>query len=93
MPTKSATATNAARATVDSGGRVPVGKERERDEGEKPRDVEVEPVRQHELEADQERTGEGCELKRRLARGKEGKGDRPDDEEPLEHPLHDAKIG
>ena len=45
-------------------GHVP--EQSERDEGEEPRDVEVEPVRQHELEADQERTGQRGKLQRRL---------------------------
>src|SRR5437588_5358756 len=53
--------------------------ERERDEREEPRDVEVEPVRQHELEAYEERSREGGELKGGLAAGEERGGDRADD--------------
>ena len=47
-----------------------------RGEGEEPRDVEVEPVRQDELEADQQRAGQRGELERRLPPREEGGRDR-----------------
>src|SRR5947207_1043483 len=66
--------------------------ERERDEREEPRDVEVEPMRQHELEAYEERSREGGELKGRLATGEERSGDRADDEHRLEPLLHAMEV-
>src|SRR5919201_2087235 len=59
-------------------------KHREGDEGEEPRDVEVEPVRQHELEADHERSRERRELERVLRPRDEEDGDRGGDDGPLE---------
>src|SRR5918999_5585067 len=47
------------------------GKHCEGDEGEEPRDVEVEPVRQHELEADEQGARERGELERCLGAGEE----------------------
>src|SRR5580765_1842557 len=64
----------------------------ERDEGEEPGDVEVEPVRQNELEADQKRAGQGPKLQRRFDPGEECRGDCTDDEKTFEHPLDDVEV-
>src|SRR5688500_900543 len=56
----------------------------EGDEGEEPGDVEVEPVREHELEPDQDRAGQGRELERRLVPGEEREGERAGHDQHLE---------
>src|SRR5512132_1950290 len=58
------------------------GQHDERDEGEEPRYVEVEPVRQGQLEADQDGGGERGELERSLAPRHEVASDRAYDEKP-----------
>src|SRR3954452_17133939 len=72
------------------GGRREHGEGREREE---PRQVEVEPVRQHELEAEQQRGGQGGELQRRLATWDEVDGDCADQQRPLEHALEQLQVG
>src|SRR5262245_60092593 len=69
------------------------GQHDEGDEREEPRDVEVEPVRQRELEADQHGGGERGELERRLAARDEVAGDRPRDEERDRDLLERAEVG
>src|SRR5215213_11196088 len=69
------------------------GQQRQRREREEPRDVEVEPVRQDELGADEERTGEGGELQRRLPPGHDGERERERDEAQLQHALRKAEVG
>src|SRR5262245_42434524 len=64
----------------------------ENDEREEPRDVEVEPVGQRQLKADQHRGGQGGELERRLAAGDEVARDRPHDEEDDRDLLERAEI-
>ena len=49
-------------------------------------------MREHELEADQERTGERSELKRRLPGREERRSDRADDKNPFQHPLDDVEV-
>src|SRR5207342_1785800 len=61
--------------------------ERERDEGEEPRDGEVEPVGEDELEAYEERTRERRELHDVPRSRHEAEGDGRDEEEALEHGL------
>src|SRR5205085_2535730 len=65
----------------------------EREEREEPRQVEVEPVRQHELEADQERGGQRGELAGGLPARQEVRRDGRDREEHLEHALKDVEVG
>src|SRR6478609_5075824 len=65
----------------------------EGDEGEEPRDVEVEPVRQRELEADQDGRGQGGQLERRLAPRDEVAGDRARDEQRDRDLLKRAEVG
>src|SRR5687767_9690423 len=86
----------AASAAATSVNRRDAGTGREHgegDKGEEPRDVEVEPVRQHELEADQDGGGERGQLQDRLParheRNQQGSGD----DEHLEHLLDDVEIG
>src|ERR671931_533462 len=68
------------------------GEDREGDEGEEPRDVEVEPVRQHELEADHERSRQRCELERVLPPGDEEDRDRGGDDGPFEPGLDVMQV-
>src|SRR5438132_12262078 len=93
-PTNRATATSAAATTCPSAGRLRLRictttgcEEGERDEGEEPRAVEIEPVRQHELEADQQRGRESRELERRLAAREARERDRAQHEPPLQAVL------
>src|SRR5918995_1248278 len=65
----------------------------EGDEGEEPGQVEVEPVGQHKLEADQHRGGERGELQDRLLPRDEGDEQRAPDDEHLEHLLDDVQVG
>src|SRR5919197_2772380 len=58
--------------------------QRERDEREEPREVQVEPVRQHELEADQDGGGERGEPERRAAARHERERERTGDEQNLQ---------
>src|SRR6266511_452013 len=62
-------------------------------EGEEPRDVEVEPVREDELEAEEESGGQGRKLERRLAPRPEVDGERADQEQSFEHQLQDVQVG
>src|SRR5438067_1122808 len=64
----------------------------EREEREEPRKVEVEPVGQDELEADQKRGGERRELEWRLAPGQEVDRDRAHHEQAFEHTLEQVQI-
>src|SRR5215472_4637891 len=90
---KTATATKAASATSRSDRRLSsTGDDGDGDEGEEPGDVEVEPVRQHDLEPDQQRPGERGELERALPRGEERRGDGAEHEQPLEHPLYQVEV-
>src|SRR3954451_14225686 len=80
---------------ADGGGQR-LGGRREHGEGgerEEPRQVEVEPVRQHELEAEQQRCGERGELERRLAPRDEVDGDGADQQGALEHALQEVQVG
>src|SRR4051812_38191706 len=80
---------------ADGGGQR-LGGRREHGEGgerEEPRQVEVEPVRQHDLEAEQQRGGERGELERRLAPRDEVDGDRAEQQRHLEHPLQQVQVG
>src|SRR3954470_9201288 len=80
---------------ADVGGQR-LGDRREHGEGgerEEPRQVEVEPVRQHDLEAEQQRGGERGELERRLAARDEVDGDRSEQERDLEHALQQVQVG
>src|SRR5512133_2675195 len=72
------------------------GRRRERrvgDEGEEPRDVEIEPVCQHELEAEQQHAGQSSELKRRLALRKKGECEDGYDEQRLQEALNQLQVG
>src|SRR5262245_9507518 len=69
------------------------GQDDEGDEREEPRDVEVEPVGQGQLEADQDGRGEGRELERRLAPRDEVAGDRPHHEQQDRDLLERAEVG
>src|SRR5579864_1131923 len=85
-------ATKAAAPTRGSGRSFTRCEEREGCEREEPRDVEVEPVRQHDLEPEQEDGGERCELQRRLPSRDECEGDCSDDQRSLEDLLQPVKI-
>src|SRR5215218_4729892 len=89
---KSAAAAAAA-SSVNRRGAVTVGEEDEGGEGEEPGDVEVEPVRQHELEADQDRAGQGRQLQDRLPPRQESSCHRSRDDEHLEDLLHHRQVG
>ena len=82
-------------APAQSSARRAAGDQRdERDEGEEPRDVEVEPVRQHELEADEQRRGERGELERRLApRARRRAASAPTTSSTCEHALDEVQVG
>src|SRR6266550_5628083 len=71
----------------------PIRQQSKRDEGEEPWDVEPGPVREHELEADQERARQRRQLQRCLGARHERHGDGPDHEQPFEHALHEVEIG
>src|SRR5215217_4618794 len=64
-----------------------------RDEGEEPRDVEVEPVRQDELKADQQRGRERRELERAFAARPEVRADSRHKEQTLQQPLDKVQVG
>src|SRR6187551_3138906 len=64
----------------------------EGDKGEEPGDVEVEPVRQHDLEADQDGGCERGELQDRLPARQESDQHCSGDEEYLEHLLDDVEV-
>src|SRR6187551_3056172 len=83
--TRKSAAAAAAASSVNRRGAGTGRQEREGDEGEEPRDVEVEPVRQHELEADQHGGGERGELEDRLPPRHERNEQRAGDEKDLEH--------
>ena len=74
------------RACEHGGGR----EHRDRGEAEEPRDVRVEPVRQAELEAGEERGRERGELERRLVARHERDDESARDEQALQHVLDDA---
>src|SRR5262249_37758107 len=69
------------------------GQHDEGHEREEPRDVEVEPVGQGQLEAEQDGRGQGGELERRLAPRDEVARDRADDEERDRELLERAEVG
>src|SRR5688500_19840498 len=85
-------AATAAATSVNLRGGVTSVEQGEGDEGEEPRDVEVEPVRQHELEADQDRGRQRGQLEDRLPPRDEGDEERARDEEHLEHLLHGVQV-
>src|SRR5687768_16850532 len=91
-PRKSAAARTAARSVNLRCAITPV-EDGEGDEGEEPGEVEVEPVREHELEGDQDRAGERRELEDRLLPGDEGDEQGSRDDEHLEHLLDDVEVG
>src|SRR5205809_4631004 len=62
---------------------------RVRREREEPRDVEVEPVREHELEAEQQHARQRSQLQRGLRPGYERERHRGDDDQHLEHALEE----
>src|SRR2546423_4519066 len=66
--------------------------QRERHEREEPREVEVEPVREHELEADQHGGGERSHAERRATPRKPGQRHSSRDEQHLERALHEVEI-
>src|SRR5688572_14476036 len=87
--------TAAASAAATSVNRRDAGTGREDgegDEGEEPGDVEVEPVRQHELERDQDGGGERGELQDRLSPRHESDQHAPRDDEHLEHLLDGVEV-
>src|SRR6185503_1154013 len=74
------------------------GKERRReegegDEGEEPRDVEVEPVRQHDFEADEKRGRESCHLELVLHARDEEHRERAEEEQHLQAGLEMVEVG
>src|SRR6187399_1227607 len=83
----------AAASSVNLRGAITSVEQCEGDEGEEPWDVEVEPVRQYKLEADQDRGGERGELENRLLPRHERGQDRTGDDEHLHHLLDDVQIG
>src|SRR5215207_4969313 len=85
-------AATAAASSVNLRGRVTTVEHGEGDEGEEPRDVEIEPVRQHELEPDQDCGGEGGELQDRLPTGHEREEHRARGDEHLQDLLEDVEI-
>src|SRR5918995_6155743 len=90
--TKSATASAAATSVNrrDAG----TGREHgEGDEGEEPGDVEIEPMRQHELERDQDGGRECGELQDRLPARHKRDQQRPGDDEHLQHLLDRMQVG
>src|SRR3990170_1988306 len=64
----------------------------EADEGEEPGDIEVEPVRQHELERDQDGGGKRGELQDRLPPRHERDQHGARDDEHLEHLLDGMEV-
>src|SRR5688500_9674375 len=86
-------AATAAATSVNLRGGVTSVEQGEGDEGEEPRDVEVEPVREHELEADQDRTGERGDLKRRLRPREEVDGDSSEQDADLQSCLDGVEVG
>ena len=56
-------------------------------------EVEVEPVRQHELEADQHRARQRGHAERRAAAREPRERERADDEQHLQHALHEVQVG
>src|SRR4249919_2455973 len=89
---RNSTAAAAAASSVNLRGAVTSVEQCEGDEGEEPRDVEIEPVRQRELEADQERGGDRSQLQDRLTARHEGGQDRSGDDEHLQHLLDDVQV-
>src|SRR6185295_1327367 len=89
---KSAAAATAA-SSVNRRGLVTSVEHREGDEGEEPWDVEIEPVRQHDLEADQHRCSQRSELQDRLAPRDERHEQRAPDQQDLQHLLDEVKVG
>src|SRR3954451_14145641 len=69
------------------------GQQGEGGEGEEPRDVEIEPVRQHELEADQQRGRERGELQLVLHSRHEVEEERAEQKQHLERRLHVVEVG
>src|SRR3954451_8353564 len=65
---------------------------RVRDEGEEPRDVEIEPVCQHELKAEQQHAGQCGELQRRLSLRHVREREDGNDEQRLEEALQDVQV-
>src|SRR5215207_1830307 len=80
-------------SSVNRRGLVTPVEDREGDEGEEPWDVEIEPVRQHELESDQDGGGQRSELQDRLAPRQERDEHGACDQEHLQHLLDDMEVG
>src|SRR5688572_13324786 len=90
-PTNSRAAASVA-ALVNRVDAITSAQQGEGHEREEPRDVEIEPVREHELEADQHGRGEGRELKRRAPPRHERERERAHDDQHLEHLLHEVQV-
>src|SRR5918911_2521260 len=81
----SAIAANSVRSTSDGARVVAVTvEESDRYERDEPRDVQIEPVRQHELESRDQRSGQRGELQRRLAARDHGSGKRAEYDKSLD---------
>src|SRR5512132_3604541 len=89
---KSAAAATAA-SSVNRRGLVTSVEDREGDEGEELRDVEVEPVGPRELEADPDGRRECGELQDRLAPRDERDEQSAPDKAHLQHLLHEVEVG
>ena len=81
-----------ARAPARGRGLSPRQQQREQDEGQEPRDVEVRPVGERELEADEHGSAQRGELERALAQRdrRDDAGEREDAD--LEDHLHDVEV-
>src|SRR5260221_7698690 len=66
--------------------------ERERDERQRPQEIEVEPVREHDLEPEQDRGGQGSQLERPLPARDEGNEERECGRATLEDPLDEMEV-
>src|SRR5688500_18324280 len=75
-----------------AGVRAVTGEQREDGEGEEPREVEVEPVRQHELEGRDQRRGQRRELQRRLPARNERCGERTGEHERLHDLVRKVEV-
>src|ERR671911_168512 len=90
---RNSSAASAAASSVNLRGGVTSVEDGESDEGEEPGDVQIEPVRQHELEADQDGGGERRELQDRLPAGHEREQHRARGDEHLQDLLDDVEVG
>src|ERR687897_292208 len=90
---RNSSAASAAASSVNLRGGATSVEAGESDEGEEPGDVQIEPVRQHELEADQDGGGERRELQDRLPAGHEREQHRARGDEHLQDLLDDVEVG